>query len=336
MKKLITLFLSLLMAITLAACNPNKQENEVVSEYYPVTIIDQNQREITIEDAPEKIVSGYYISTSLLIALNQNDKLVGIEAKANKRPIYKLSAPELIELPNVGSAKEFDLEGCIALEPDLVILPIKLKEAANTMSELGINVILVNPESEELLNEMITIVSTALNCKTEADKLFEFVNDNKNVLSDLRKNIEPKNVYLAGNSDVLSTAGKNMYQNTMLELAGVKNVAEEINDNYWATISLEQLLAYNPEYIIITSEAEYTVLDVLNNPDLQLLDAVKNNNVIKLPSTSESWDSPVTSSVLGSAWIMSNIYPDVLSKDKCNEMINAYYETFYKFTYPQD
>ena len=336
MKKLLTILLSLLMIITLAACNSKDEEKETIGEYYPVTITDQAQREITIDSAPIKVVSGYYISTSLLIALNQNDKLVGIEAKANKRPIYKLSAPELIELPNVGSAKEFDLEGCIALEPDLVILPLKLKEAANTMSELGINVILVNPESEELLNEMINTVSTALNCKDEANKLFDFVNDNKAILNGLRKNIEPKNVYLAGNSDVLSTAGKNMYQNTMLELAGVKNVAEEIEDNYWATISLEQLLTYNPDYIVIASEADYTVDDVMNNPDLQLLDAVKNNNVIKLPSAAESWDSPVTSSVLGSAWIMSNIYPDVLSKDKCSEMINAYYETFYKFTYPQD
>ena len=56
---------------------------------YPVTVIDQAGREVTIEKAPEKIVSGYYISTSLLIALGQEDKLVGIEAKADKRPIYR-------------------------------------------------------------------------------------------------------------------------------------------------------------------------------------------------------------------------------------------------------
>ena len=213
---------------------------------------------------------------------------------------------------------------------------MKLKEAANTISELGIDVILVNPESEELLNEMITIISTALNCKDDADKLFGFVNENKELLNDLKKNIEPKTAYLAGNSDILSTAGKNMYQNVMLQQSGVKNVAEEIEDNYWTTISLEQLLAYNPEYIIIASEAEYTAEDVLNNPDLQLLDAVKENRVIKLPSKTESWDSPVASSVLGSAWIMSSIYPEVLSKDRCDEIINTYYETFYKFTYPKD
>ena len=71
---------------------------------------------------------------------------------ASKRPIYSLSAPELIELPNVGSAKEFNLEGCIALKPDLVILPKKLKEAAATLSELGITVLLVEQNANMALS----------------------------------------------------------------------------------------------------------------------------------------------------------------------------------------
>ena len=78
---------------------------------YPVTITDHLGREITIEKQPESIPSvGYYISTSLMIALGLDDQLVGVEAKADKRNIYKLSAPELTELPSVGTAKEFDLE----------------------------------------------------------------------------------------------------------------------------------------------------------------------------------------------------------------------------------
>ena len=81
----------------------------------PVTLTDAAGRQVTIETEPETLVSGYYITTSMLIALGQQDKLVGIEAKADTRPIYALAAPELLELPSVGTAKEFDLEGCAAL-----------------------------------------------------------------------------------------------------------------------------------------------------------------------------------------------------------------------------
>ena len=60
--------------------------------------------------------------------------MVGIESKSNKRPIYSLAAPEMLELPNVGTAKEFDLETCLSTEPDLVILPMKQKDTASAVS----------------------------------------------------------------------------------------------------------------------------------------------------------------------------------------------------------
>lgn len=51
------------------------------------------------------------------------DELVGVEAKADKRTLYSLSAPELQSLPSIGTAKEFDLEGCAALTPTLSSCP---------------------------------------------------------------------------------------------------------------------------------------------------------------------------------------------------------------------
>ena len=131
MKRFLALLLCLLVALPLAPAFAEE------APAFPVTLTDQAGREVVIEELPEKLVSGYYITTSLLIALEADDRLVGIEAKANKRAIYSLAAPELIDLPNVGTAKEFDLEGCAALEPDLVILPMKLKNAAETLTGLG-------------------------------------------------------------------------------------------------------------------------------------------------------------------------------------------------------
>ena len=127
MKKFISLLLALAMLLSFVACGqagkpaetttatteatvPTTEETApettVAQIHYPVTVTDHAGREVVIEDEPQKLVSGYYISTSLLIALDLDEKLVGIEAKANKRAIYALAAPELIELPNVGTAKE--------------------------------------------------------------------------------------------------------------------------------------------------------------------------------------------------------------------------------------
>ena len=303
---------------------------------YPITVTDQAGRQVTIEKAPEKLVSGYYISTSLLIALGLDDQMVGIEAKANKRAIYKLSAPELIDLPSVGTAKEFDLEGCVALEPDLVILPIKLKNAAATLEGLGIDVLLVNPEDQELLNGMIDLIAAAADATEEAQKLKDFTTAQETMLAEKLADVEAPVVYLAGNSNMLSTAGNAMYQSDMIRLAGGTNAAAEITDAYWVTISYEQLLAWDPAYIVLASDATYTVQDVLADPNLAACKAVVNGNVYQLPNKAEAWDSPVPSGILGAVWLANVLHPEQFSNEACEALIDEYYETFYGFTYSQN
>lgn len=304
-------------------------EADAEQTVYPVTVTDQAGREVTIEKEPSSIVSGYYISSSLLIALGLKDKVVGIEAKADKRPIYKLAAPELTELPNVGTAKEFNLETCAALSPDLVILPMKLKDAAQSLTDLGITVLLVNPESQDLLTEMINTIATATNTNSEAAKLLAYIYSQKDMLTSALSGVEPESVYLAGNSSFLSTAGPSMYQSSIIELAGGKNAADSITDTYWAEISYEQLLAWDPSYIIIASDAEYTVDDVMNDPNLAECTAVKNSHVYAIPGDMEALDSPVPAGILASVWLAGILHPDQVSADTYTTEITNYYETFY-------
>ncbi len=304
-------------------------EADAEQTVYPVTVTDQAGREVTIEKEPSSIVSGYYISSSLLIALGLKDKVVGIEAKADKRPIYKLAAPELTELPNVGTAKEFNLETCAALSPDLVILPMKLKDAAQSLTDLGITVLLVNPESQDLLTEMINTIATATNTNSEAAKLLAYIYSQKDMLTSALSGVEPESVYLAGNSSFLSTAGSSMYQSSIIELAGGKNAADSITDTYWAEISYEQLLAWDPSYIIIASDAEYTVDDVMNDPNLAECTAVKNSHVYAIPGDMEALDSPVPAGILASVWLAGILHPDQVSADTYTTEITNYYETFY-------
>ncbi len=343
MKRIIALLLAVLMLFAMAACTKDEKKEETDSQgiaaeatVYPVTLVDQAGREVVIESAPQKIVSGYYISTSAVIALELDGKMVGIEAKADKRAIYKLSAPELIELPSVGSAKEFDLEGCAALEPDLVILPLKLKDAAATLESLGIDVLLVNPENQELLTEMILLIAKAADAQPRAAELLGFITEQEEMLSKKLKNEEAPKVYLAGNSSMLSTAGNAMYQSAMIGQAGGVNAAAEIEDSYWVEISYEQLLTWNPDYIILASDASYTAEDVLADPNLKGCEAVKNGNVYRMPDKAEAWDSPVPGGILGSLWLANVLHPEVITEEEVNTLTDEYYETFYGFTYSEN
>lgn len=235
MNKLLALLLAVIMVASFAACGnepaptPDPEPAPTPAITYPLTVTDMAGREVTLEKEPERIVSGYYISSSACIALGLSDKMVGIEDKSAKRPIYKLAAPALIDLPNVGSAKAFDLEACVNANPDLVILPMKQKDTAQTLSEMGIATLLVLPESHEQLMEMFTLIGTATNSMEKATALIEYYNTKLAAVAELTKDLTDEQkpvVYIGSTSDILRTAPKEMYQASLITTAGGKNAGD--------------------------------------------------------------------------------------------------------------
>ncbi len=341
--KLLSLLLILMLVASLAACgspasqNPTEQQSTETqgsegagAENAAVTVTDQAGREVVIEGPVERIVSGYYISSSACIALGLEDKLAGIEAKANSRPIYAMAAPQLLELPNVGTAKEFNMEGCIALEPELVILPKRLKDSADTITELGIPVILVSPESHQELVDMIDLIGQATGTEEKASKLIEYYNSELAAVAELTKNISEKpSVYMAGNSAYLSTAPKDMYQASLIAAAGGVNAAEAIAGDNWTDVSYEQIIAMNPEIIVIPAEAGYSKEDVLGDSQLAQITAVKEGRVYQMPKDFEAWDSPVPSCTLGIRWLLNALHEDLYPLAQLQADAAGFYKEFY-------
>ena len=307
-------------------------ESPVYEVSYPtsVFVIDQAGRQVVIEGPVERIISGFYISSSAVIALGLEDRMVGIEARADVRPIYALAAPQLIDLPSVGTAREFNLEGAIALEPDLAILPIRQLDNAEIMAELGIPVILVEPETPEKLMEMIALIAGAAGVPERAQELIDFYTQSLAEVSRMTAGItERPVVYMAGVGSYLRTAPRDMYQSSMIELAGGISAGADIEGRGWMDISYEQLLVMNPDVIIIPSDAGYDREDIMNNPQLAQLAAVQSGRVYQMPGAFEAWDSPVPSFTLGIRWLLSVLHEDVYSLDEMREYAADFYARFF-------
>ena len=322
MKKLI----SLLLALALIACAA------LALADYPLTVTDQTGREVTIEAQPERIVSGYYISTSACIALGLSEKMVAVEAKADSRNIYKLAAPELLSLPSVGTAKAFDLEACLAAEPQLVILPERLSDAAASLAEFGIPALLVSPEDDARLTEMILLIGEAAGESERAQTLCGTLTAQLTLCEEMTAQTEKPTALVLGVGDFLHCAPGDMFQSTLLTKAGAVNAAAELTGGSWAEISYEQLLAMNPQVLVVPAEAAYTAQDVLADPELAGLDAVKNGRVYAMPTAFEAWDSPVPSGVLGALWLASELHPEAYAREQYVSAATQLYTTYYGFT----
>ena len=345
MKKILTAALCLLMTLSIFAGCSDQTETETdarqTATEYPVTVTDQAGNEVTLAAAPERIVSGYYISTSACIALGLEDKLAAAEEGLDQRPIYALAAPELIDtVGNVGSAKSFDLEACLAAEPDLVILPKKAKDYAATLAELDVPAIVVSPESHEELVEMIEMIGTLTDASDRAAQLVgaydELLGKAEGITAGIAAADKPT-VYICGTSSYLTTAPKDTYQSSLIEKAGGVNAAKEIDGDSWVEVSYEQLLAMNPDVIIIPTnnmangEPDYSAEDVASDPQLSTIKAVKEGRIYNMPYGFEAWDSPVPSGILGTLWMTATLYPNEYSIEDFATDADNFYKEFYGF-----
>lgn len=347
-QKITALGLSAALALSLAACGAAPSESaapasesasQAVSEVEKatpestgITLTDQAGRTVTLEQPAETVVSCYYISTYAVIALGQQDKIVGLENKADTRALYALAAPELPELTQVGTLKELNVEAVASLEPDLVILPKKLMDNVATLEDLGLTVLVVDPETQEGLETMLTLIGQACGAEEQADALLTYTREQIDRAAQLTQDLDKPSVCLLGNGSYLTVAPAAMYQNDLIEQAGGVNAAAEIEDDYWAEVSYETLLALAPEVLIIPSGADYTAADVTGDAQLADLPAVQNGAVYTMPQGLDEWDSPTPSGVLGVLWLTSVLHPDAYAFADFTADAQAFYQTFYGFT----
>ena len=297
-----------------------------------IVLTDQAGREVVLEGPAQSIVSCYYISTYAAIALGAEDRVVGLEKKADTRPIYQMAAPELQEKPQVGTMKELDVEATAALEPELVIMPQALVDYADTLTQLGIPVLVVNPESHEALVEMLQLMGTALGLEDRAKALTSYYQEQLDRMAELTQDTEAPVVYMGSNSSFLATAPASMYQSTLIRQADGVNAGDSLEGDYWTEVSYEDVLAMAPQVIVLPAGAEYTVQDVAEDPQLSALPAVQDGAVYQMPGGIEEWDSPVPSGILGTMWMTSVLHPDGDPFEELKADAQDFYQTFYGFS----
>lgn len=332
-KKWIALLAVFSMGVSvLTGCGTNtfEEKKEAVEVVQPRIVVDQLGREVEIPGKVERIVSSYYITSSLLIALDAEEKMVGIEMKADTREIYKRAAPEFLDLEAIGSGKTLNIESIVALDPDLVIIPYRLESFVSQLESLGIPTIVVEPETMEGFIECVELVGNAIGHEEEANELITYYEEQIEKVTELTEDVESKpSVYLSGSGAPLVTVTGKMYQNDLIKMAGGVNVSEQLQDGYWTQISPEQLLAWNPEKWLAVGYADYSLEDIKNDPKYAEIAAVKNGDIKTFPSILEPWDYPTPSSVLGILWLTHELHPEIYDVEEYTQDATVFYKTFF-------
>ena len=108
-------------------------------------------------------------------------------------------------------------------------------------------------------------------------------------------------------------------------------------------ISLEQLLAWDPDVIVVNGEPKANLVgsqaarDILSNPDLASLKAVQTGRVYGAPNAPFSWIDrpPGPNRIAGVRWLFARLYPDACQYD-VDEEIRTFFRLFYHMELSDD
>ena len=259
--------------------SPSAPEPEVSASvspdtYYPVEITDFLGNTTQI-DASDRIISLTASSTQILMALGQEDHIVGIDAYSEAY----LPGKEI-----VGDYSGPDIEKITSLEPDLVIAANSIQqEAIDQLRSLDIPVIAAEPTTWDQVAEGFEMIGTATANVAGADALKEQLDKTVASVKAVAPS-DPVSCYyvLSYGSAGNWTSGRGSFINTMMELAGGDPVTRNV-DSPWLEYPLEDLISADPACIILGSGAG-TLEDFMHTAGYEDLEAVKEGHVYMVDS----------------------------------------------------
>lgn len=353
-RQLLALFICLVMSVSLltgysetkaATEEPTQSAEQDATQETAETreITDMAGRKVTVP-AAENIESVFSAGpvAAIFLYMVAPDKLLGWNYELNDVE-KSIILDKYQDLPNFGMGDAVNYEAVIAANPTIAINSGKINDAmvsdCDALSEsLGIPVVAVDnelnnsAEAFRFMGELLGVEDHAEELAQYAEKVFADIN----ALSDIPEE-KKVSVYFGNGEDSLETAPRGSQHAQILDVINAVNVADlELGDGSRVQISAEQLLAWDPDVIVVNGEPKAdksgssAAEDILSNPDYASLKAVQDQKVYGTPNAPFSWvDRPAgPNRLIGMRWFSALIYPEYIKCD-INEEIHKFFDLFY-------
>ena len=335
-KSYIALMIMMLSLLVLGGCGSKTTTSSLPAER---TIVDMANKTVKIPAKVNKIVvTCYGGATNEIVVLGAADKIIGQPVQENFPQLMEMD-PQFKNLPDVGSFDNINVEEIIKLKPDLVVASVTSPTGNKKLEEAGIPVVsvLTGRATIDGLNKEFKMMGEVLQKEKEAAALLDFWGSRLKLLKDDVAKIPPdklkKVYYMLGTP--LKTDGS-PWGKELITIAGGINVAQQVDNAN--LISVEQLLKWNPEVMIMSSNIGPTknsfikTDDLRNNPQMKDLNAVINNQMYQCPIGAFWWDRPSPESILGFMWLAKTLHPDTFANINLTQETKEFFQTFYHCT----
>lgn len=363
MKRIGSVMLALVMAVSLVGCagkgkesSETKQENTVTAKEDTHVVVDHAGNEVEVPYEINRIVvcDILPLSSVLTVFFDSADKIVGMSdtaMAAAKNGLLGELYPEILNAKtDFIEGSTVNTEELMKLEPDLVIYSASSPELGEQLRNAGFAAIALSVNKWEYncietLNNWISLLSEVFpdNDKTEivekkSNEMYDLVQER---ISEIPKEERENVFFLFKYSDAeIATSGKKFFGQWWADAMGSKNVAEELDTDNAVNVNMEQIYNWNPSVIFVTNFTTAGPDNLYNNTvgnyDWSVVDAVKNQRVYKMPlgmyrSYTPGADTPVTL-----LWMAKTTYPEHFADIDITEEAIRYYEEVFGVTLTEE
>ncbi|MDD1497810.1 ABC transporter substrate-binding protein [Agrobacterium sp. CNPSo 3708] len=240
-----------------------------------VTVKDVTGRDVEVNVPVKHVILGEGRQIYFLAALDKNkpfEHVVGWrddlpKADPETYEAYLAKYPDIAKLPKFGGMKDgtFDIEQAVALKPDVILMNIDAKTATEEagyiekLGKVGIPLVYVDFREKPMENTepSMRLMGKLMGKEAVAEDFIKFRSDSIKRVTDVLEKENPKKPVVfveraGGYSDDCCMSFGNENFGKMVEIAGGINMAKGIIPGTFGTVNPEQIIASNPDQIIIT------------------------------------------------------------------------------------
>jgi len=212
---------------------------------FPVTVTDDANRTVRLDQPPKKIVSLAPSNTEILFALGLGSRVVGVTDFCDY-------PAEVKDITKIGGVKP-NVEKIISLSPDLILSIGGNADLVKRLEDLKLRVLVLDPKDVGAVLKDIQMVGTATGSGENAARLVASMQTRMDAVTvRVQGAPRPKVFYELDATDPAKpyTAGPGSWHDQLIAMAGGSNVASAAKSP-WVQFSLEELLKSDPDIIVL-------------------------------------------------------------------------------------
>ena len=233
---------------------------------HALQLTDDRGVTITLTAPPQRIVSLLPSLTEMVCALDQCQRLVGVDRYSNFPASVRA-------LPQVGGGLDPSIEAVVALKPDVVLMAISAR-ASERLEALGIKVVALEPKTHDDVRRVLEKVGALLGV-IDAQRVWRVIDAGVFAAAQsLPPTVRTTRVYFEVNSGPYAAGDASFIGETLTRL-GVKNIVPA---------SLGPFPKLNPEFVVranpdIIMVGDYNYVGMEQRPGWSSMRALREKRV---------------------------------------------------------